>query len=222
MWVKLQHSQVGIEGCQVITSSHPENIPRSTPHGGNEDEVGRWTDEGITAGTIPIRVTGMNVAVTRMMGAGLPRTRVMLGLVLYPGVELPQNGSVLLGGHVLWGLVYRKYWCSWGWFLWEPSTAKPDSQFWWCFLLTEVTESLISSHAGPVPCRVQATVDKILSAGSSENWTLDDQTLSSDGPPAMRMGPTGSYKSCPAGLSPLGESATTDKLGSARSSKNWN
>ena len=47
----------------------------------------------------------------------------------------------------------------------------------------------MSSPAGPVPCWVQATMDKILSAGSSENQTQDDQTLSSDGTPAMRAGP---------------------------------
>ena len=98
MWVKFQHSQVRCEGCQVITSSHPENAPRRTPCGGNEDQVSRRTDEGVTAGTVLTQVTGMSVAMTRMMGAGLPWTRVMLGLVLYPGVELPQSRSVLLGG----------------------------------------------------------------------------------------------------------------------------
>ena len=37
----------------------------------------------------------------------------------------------------------------------------------------------------------------------------------------MWTGPTVSHKSCPAGLSPLGEPATIDKLRSARSSENW-
>ena len=44
---------------------------RSTPQGGNKDEVGRWTDKGVAAGTVLTRVSGISVTVTRMMGAGL-------------------------------------------------------------------------------------------------------------------------------------------------------
>ena len=82
------------------------NSPEDFPHRkhskkdstwGNEDEVGRWTDKGVTAGTDLTQVSGMRVVVIRMMGAGLLGTRVMLGLILHPGVELPQSRSILLG-----------------------------------------------------------------------------------------------------------------------------
>ena len=57
---------------------------------------------------------------------------------------------------------------------------------------------------------VHATVDKILSAGFSENQTQDDRTLRSDGTTAMWMGLTASHGCCPAGQSPLREPATTN------------
>ena len=143
------------------------------------------------------------------MGAGLLRTRFMLGLILHPGVELPQSRRILVRTGLPQMLVQLGP---------VPPGARlsSDGAF---SSQKEVAESLMSSPAGPVPYRVHATVDNILSAGSSENQTQHDQTLSSDRTPAMRTGPTASHQSCPAGPSPLGELATMDKLRSARLSR---
>ena len=46
----------------LMWTLHPENVIRRTPRRGNEDEVGRWTDQGITTGTVLTGVTGMSVA----------------------------------------------------------------------------------------------------------------------------------------------------------------
>ena len=90
-------SRTGLQHSQV----HCEGRPKKNSTWGNNDEVGRWADMGVTTGTILTRVSGMSVTLTRMMGAGLPQTRVMLGLVLCPGVELPQSRSFLLGPHAV-------------------------------------------------------------------------------------------------------------------------
>ena len=72
---------------------HTENVPRRTPQGGNKDEVGKWTDKGVAAGTVLTRVSGIRVTMTRMTGAGLLQTRVMLGLVLCPGEQKHSTGA---------------------------------------------------------------------------------------------------------------------------------
>ena len=190
-WRSPGHHQ--LLGTRMWTSQ-PENVPRRTPHGGDEDEVGRGTDKGVTWGTILIWVTGMSVTMTRMMGAGLPQTRVMLGLVLHPRVELPQSRSILLGPSavrtslpqtlVRLGLV-------------PPGAGLSQNRLTILMVLILLTEGSY--------WEIHATVDNILSAGSYENQTQGDWTLSSDGTPAMRTRPTASHEFCLAGPSPLGE-----------------
>ena len=61
LWRLPGHHQ--LPGTRMWTLN-PENVPRRTPRGGNEDKVGRWTDKGVTAGTVLTRVSGMSVTVT--------------------------------------------------------------------------------------------------------------------------------------------------------------
>ena len=92
------------------------------------------------------------------MGAGLLRTRFMLGLILHPGVELPQSRRILVRTGLPQMLVQLGP---------VPPGARlsSDGAF---SSQKEVAVSLMSSPAGPVPYRVHATVDNILT--SAQLW----------------------------------------------------
>ena len=228
VWVKLQNSQVCCEGRQAITSSLGQGCGLSTQktfqEGLHVGEWGRswemdrqgcysrdWSDSGLMdEGRRDQDDGSRSTGDTDDAGSHSPsRSRATAEQKHSAGTECCEDWSTANAGSV--GASFSGSWCT------AKQTHSSDGA---SSSLKEVTESLMSSPVGPVLCRVHATVDNILSAGSFENQTQDDWTLSSDGTPAVQMGPTASHKSCPAGLSPLGKPATIDKLRSARLSEN--
>ena len=178
-WVKLQHSQVCCEGLQAITSSLGQGCGLSTQKTFQEGlpvgEWGRsWKMDRQGCYSRDISGSGLwderhrdkddgsqsTVDTGRAGSHSLSRSRATTEQKCSVGAACCEDSSTTNAGSVgasssgSRSIANRTH----------SSDGASSSQ-------KEVTLRLVSSPAGPVHCRVHATMDKILSAGTSENQT---------------------------------------------------